>query len=170
METSIGRGFMTKSLLGRDGRYSGCPVVYKSLTQVGFRLAQMGSLIVFILAALPTEAAIALTLLVMLGLTALAVRRMGLLARSDGSRVGHTAEPLIVEIVPRLVLIASSEPAFRSMTGRRAAAPSRAPPSRSHLVGLALPAVLRLAALPGWFDLEALGGALRSAVAPSIGR
>jgi hypothetical protein len=97
-----------------------------------------------ILATFHGAAAISPVLMTILALTALAVGLMGLLALSDGQRVGerveNRAKQPAEDFVPVRHLIALPEPALRSMIERRATAPSRAPPSGRHLI--------RLTALP----------------------
>ena len=122
------------------GRYSGWPIVCKVFdAQVGIQLAFMGSLTAFMFATLPVATAFGPVLLTMLALTAVVVG-MGLLARFYGDRAGHQAGHLAKrsagDLIPARVLIASHEPSLRSITGRGAAAPSRAPPTHRQLLRL----------------------------------
>jgi len=108
----------------------------------------MGSLTASTFAALPTVTALAPTLLTVLAITAIAVGLMFLLARTNGHDAGHPAKLPAVDLLPALGSIASHEPSFRSLTGRRAAAPSRAPPSCRHLLRLTVPPRFDGIALP----------------------
>jgi len=126
--------------------------------QVGFQLAFMGSLTVPILATLPPATAMMPMLLTMVALTALSVGVMGLLGGlyrfRAGQQAGAHAKQPVVDLVPAQVLIALHEPSLRSMIERRAAAPSRAPPSLRHLIRLtALP--YSSSAPPRWSDPDA---------------
>jgi hypothetical protein len=80
---------------------------------------------------------------------------MDLLARVEGT---HAKQPA-ADLLPAQVLIALHEPALRSMIERRAAAPSRAPPSCRHLVRLTVPLYSYSVALPAWVDSDASPGA-----------
>lgn len=137
----------------------------------------MGLLTVPILATLHTTQAIGPAVLAVLLLALLGAGSMGLLSRlpglMSGLEAGEIAKQPAMDLVPQRVLIASHEPALRSLIGRRAAAPSRAPPSRRHLVlWTALvetfPQVrtsVHSSALPGELDRFASAGALRSSAA-----
>jgi len=116
--------------------------------QVGIQLAFMGSLTASTFAALPTGLALSPWLLAVLAITAIAVGLMLLLAQTNGQDAGHLAKLPAVDLLPVLGSIASHEPSFRSLIGRRAAAPSRAPPSCRHLVRLTVPPRLDGIALP----------------------
>jgi hypothetical protein len=108
----------------------------------------MESLTASIFAALPTSLALAPSLLGLLAITATAVGLMLLLAQTNGQDAEHPAKLPAADLLPALGCIASHEPSFRSLTGRRAAAPSRAPPSCRHLLRLTVPPRFDALALP----------------------
>jgi len=124
--------------------------------QVGFQLAFMGLRTMPIFATDHPAAALLPLLPVLFALTALAVGMMGLLARIFGYRAtqgaGHHAKQTAADLVPWQGLIALHEPALRSMIERRAAAPSRAPPSCRHLVGLMVSQLFGRAVPSSQFD------------------
>jgi hypothetical protein len=119
-----------------------------------FGLAFMGLLTAPILATLHATLALAPILLGLVAITALAMGLMGVLARANGPHAKRPARDLF----PSQVLIALHEPALRSMIGRRADAPSRAPPSSRHLIRLTVPSNYA-AALPQRLDMGASPGA-----------
>jgi hypothetical protein len=108
----------------------------------------MGLLTATILATTPWAAALAPTLMAAVAFVALAAGVMVLLARFNGDTAGQFATLPALDMVLARVSIASHEPSLRSMTGRGAAAPSRAPPSHSHLVRLTVHSCFNVLALP----------------------
>jgi hypothetical protein len=119
-------------------------------------MAFMGLLTAPILATVLVATPIATKTLVMLAFTVLAVGLMGRLAQLHGHFAKQPRSGRVFrDLVPARVLIALHEPPLRSMTGRRATAPPRAPPSCRHLVGPTAPIFLNSAALIGPLDFVA---------------